>query len=230
MDEWSTTAQAIDWNRQVWDPLESLAAQIVGFIPTVVTAVGIVFIGWLVALVIRALMKRFLVSIRFDQIAEHTGMAEVLTENKIKMTPSAWVSTLFYWFGIFMAFMIALDRLCLRMPMAMFKEIGDFFSVLFMGLFMILTGLFFSAVISSFVEKTARQLKIAKPGLHAGIIRWAIILFTFSIVLTRFGYPFDFLLMILAVAGGTACLTFVIAFGFGSIPWVPKALDKLMDK
>jgi len=216
----------LDWGIQVVEPLKTMLAGMIGFIPLVIQAAGILVIGWGVAVLVRILVQKFLLSIHFDALAEHTGIAEILNEKKINMAPSLWVSRLFYWFGIFISWMIALDVLRLSLPSFIFDAIGQLLSRIFIGFFVFVIGLFLSIVISRFVEISAKKMNIARPGLQAGIIRWIMILFTFMAALSHFGFPSDFVLVVLAALGLTACLTFTIAVGFGGIQCVPKILDK----
>ena len=217
----------IDWEMQLVNPLKQIFSNIISFIPDAVAAAGIVLIGWLISILIMNLIRKFLKAIHFDRLAETTGVAEVLDEEKIGMSPAQWISKLFYWFGLFITWMIALDVLRLRIPSVMFDEIGRFLSMVFVGVIIFMLGLFLSMVASKFVESTSRKLNAGNPAVQAGIIRWAIILFTFAAAFAHFGFPRDFILMVLAAIGLTLCVTFTIAFGFGGIKWVPKLLDKL---
>ncbi|MFP4472451.1 MAG: mechanosensitive ion channel family protein [Candidatus Omnitrophota bacterium] len=227
---WDSAAhpvREIDLNVLVLQPLKNLLANIIGFVPVIIEAAGVVLIGWLISKLVRMLIKLFLTEIRFDQIAETTGIAGVLDEQKIKMTPSAWVAALCYWFGIFMTWIIALQVLRLRIPSMVMEEIGHLLTSIFVGFLVFIIGLFLSMVISRFIETTARSLKIAHPGVQAGIIRWVIIVMTFGVTLAYFGFPMDFLLAVFAAVGGSLCIAFVISFGVGGIQWAPKILEKL---
>lgn len=222
---YETSAQ-LDWGIQVVEPLKAMLAGIMGFIPLLLQAIGILVIGWAVASVVRILVKKFLQAIHFDQLAEHTGISEVINEKKVGMTPSLWISKLIYWFGIMISWIMALDVVRLQLPSVMFQEIGQLFSRIFIGFFIFLVGLFLSVIVSKFIETSAKNMGIAKPGFQAGIIRWAMIFLTFMITLSHFGFPIDFLIIVLSAVGGTLCLTFVIAVGFGGIQCVPKMFDK----
>ncbi|MBU1086806.1 MAG: hypothetical protein KKD05_04730 [Candidatus Omnitrophica bacterium] len=221
------TVKTIDFNLQVIEPLKYLFADILRFIPTLIKTAGIILIGWVIARIAMIVIKKFLIAMNFDKIAESTGITEVISEKKIGMTPSIWISKLFYYFGLFLTWIIALDALRLRLPSALLQDIGGFLSTLFMSLIILFIGLFLSTVISKFVEVTAKKLGIAQAGTQAGIIRWAIIIFTFIACLSRLGMPRDFLFIIMSALGITLCITFTIAFGIGSIPWIPKILDKM---
>lgn len=217
----------INWGTQVVEPLKALVVKVISFIPVLIEAVMVLVIGWLISKIVSVVIKKFLIAIQFDKIADNTGISEVIEQNKIGMPVSVWVSKLFYWFGIITSWIVAFNTLKLRLPAFVLGDIGDFLSMIFMGMFILLLGLFLSIVISSFVETTARRLKIANPGLHAGIVRWAMILFTFVAALSHFGFPAQFLVAALSVVGITLCVTFAIAFGIGGIAWTPKVLDKL---
>lgn len=222
------SAGEIDFEMQLLNPLKQIFSNIISFIPDLVAALGIILIGWVVSIVVMNLVKKFLKAIHFDRIAETTGIAEVLDEEKIGMSPAAWISKLFYWFGLFITWMIAFDMLRLRIPSVMFDEIGRFISMVFIGLIIFMLGLFLSMVASKFVESTSRKLNAGNPVIQAGIIRWAIILFTFAAAFAHFGFPHDLIFMALAVVGATLCITFTIAFGFGGIKCIPTILNRFM--
>ncbi len=226
----SYSTKTIDFNQQVIEPLKNLGADILSFIPVLIKAAGIILIGWIISKIAMIIIKKFLIAINFDEIAEATGITEVISKKKIGISPSLWISKLFYYFGLFLTWIIALDALRLRLPSALLQDIGGFLSTLFMSLVILFIGLFLSTVVSKFVEITAKKLNIAQAGLQANIIRWVIILFTFIAALSRLGMPRDFLFIILAVLGITACITFTIAFGVGGIQCVPKLFDKISKK
>ncbi|MEW5895868.1 MAG: hypothetical protein AB1650_08985 [Candidatus Omnitrophota bacterium] len=229
MDYYPET-QTIDVNAQVVEPLRNLMSGIIGFIPTLIIAIGILLIGWIVSKIVASIIKNFLISIRFDKIAQTTGLTEVINESKIGMTPSDWTAKVFYYFGLFLTWIIAFDSLKLKIPSLMFQEIGGFLSTLFMALVILLIGLFLSTIISKFVKATSTSLGIANAGVQAGIIQWAIILFTFIAGLSRLGLPEEFLLIILSAIGIALCVTLTIAFGVGSIPVVPRIIEKIIRK
>ena len=219
----------INWGAQLLDPLKMLFVNIVSFIPELIAAAGVVLIGWLIAILIMKLVRKFLEAIRFDRVAQTTGICEILDEEKIGMSPSCWISRLFYWFGIFIAWMTALGTLHLRVPVLILEGIGGFLSMIFTGLIIFLLGLFLSMIASKCVESTSRKLNAGNPVLQAGVVRWAVILMTFAAALAHFGFPRDLVFIALAAVGATLCVTFAIAFGFGGIQSVPKILDKMFD-
>ena len=73
----------IDWEMQLVNPLKQIFSNIISFIPDAVAAAGIVLIGWLISILIMNLIRKFLKAIHFDRLAETTGVAEVLDEEKI---------------------------------------------------------------------------------------------------------------------------------------------------
>jgi len=230
MYEPASQATKIDWSAQVLDPLKQIFIDIIKFIPLLVKAAGIILIGWAIAWVVMKLLWKFLETIHFDRIAETTGIDQVLDEQKLGMSPAQWISKLFYWFGIFISWIIALDVLRLQLPSVMLEEIGGFLSTIFIGVIIFLLGLFLSMVASKFVESTARKLGAGNPILQAAVIRWAVILLTFVTALSHFGFPSDFILIVLAAVGLTLCITFVIAVGIGGIPCVPMIYEKMHKK
>lgn len=67
-----------DIGTQILDAFGKAIAVLFSFIPSLIGALIILLIGWIVASVVRALVRRVLGLMRFDQMMERTGLPELL--------------------------------------------------------------------------------------------------------------------------------------------------------
>ncbi|MCC7145006.1 MAG: hypothetical protein IT443_01025 [Phycisphaeraceae bacterium] len=223
----SPSSNSIDWNVLVGQPLKELLIQIIGFIPSLVTALGILLIGWLVSKLVMFLVKSFLDAIRGDKIAESAGIAQMLKDAGVGLTPCEWVSRFFFWVGIFITWITAFQALSLHVIARSADQIVYYLGAVAMAFVTLVLGLLVSLLIGRLVETTARNLKAPNPGLQAGIMKWAVVVFTFILVLNLLAFPSEFILILFAIVFVALGITFVIAFGFGGREWAKKVLERV---
>lgn len=217
---------ALDLNNLVVRPLETMLAQVLGFIPDLVAAIYILVFGWVIAQILRLMIAGFLTAIRFDGIAEKTGLSEIIKEGDKSASASKWVSVLAFWIAIFVSIIIALDRLRLRIASESLDQFLRLFVSAVTAVVIITIGMFLSEVIARLVRTIAGKLNAPRAQLQANIVRWAVLIFTSILTLAQFGIPGQFVLIAVGAVFITLCITFIIAFGTGGSAWAAKVLNK----
>lgn len=223
----AATPEKLDFNTLVVQPIEGMLAQIVGFIPDVLAGIYILVFGWIIAKVLQFMFTKFLTAIRFNTIADKTGITALLEEGKSTVSASEWFGNLVYWITIFTSVVMALDRFELRMASDRLDQIMYLFVSALTAIVTLTLGMFLSMIVARIVETTAKNLSVPKPALHAGIIRWTILVFTLILTISQFQIPPQFLLIAIGVVFAALCLTFIVAFGIGGRVWAGKVLDRL---
>ncbi len=217
---------ALDFNSLVVRPLETMLAQLLGFIPDLVAAIYILVFGWVIAQVLRLIVAGFLKAIRFDGIAEKSGLSEIIKEGDKTASAAKWVSVLVFWVAIFVSIIIALDRLRLRIASDSLDQFLRLFVSAVTAVVIMTFGMFLSEIIARLVKTIAGKLNAPRAGLHANIVRWAVLIFTGILTLAQFGIPGQFVLIAVGAVFLTLCVTFIIAFGTGGSAWAAKILNK----
>jgi len=123
---------------------------------------------------------------------------------------------------------MALDQLRLNMASSQLDHFLFFFVTVFTALLTFVFGMFLSFIFSRLVKTFGDNLKMPQVELWANMTRWTIMGFTLIICLGQIGMPPQILLMAVAIAFVTLCITFVLAFGMGGVGWAGKVLDKTL--
>lgn len=218
----------LDWNTLVVEPVKGMLAEATSYIPDVLAAIYILVFGWILAKGLQFLVGKFLTAVKFDSIAEKTGISGVLNENDIGLKPSVWFSRLSFWFVMILSVIKALGALRLRFASSQLNHVIDFGVIVLTALVILVLGLFLSSLMEKIVTTTAKSLKLSSPEFHGRIVQWAVIILTSFMVLNQFLVPPQFILIAFGVAFVTLCITFVIAFGWGGQGFAAKVLDKLV--
>ena len=74
--------------------------QMVNFVPKLLAVIVILFVGWLVAKLVRSAVKRILVLTHFDQFAQKSGLEAFMNSGNYNLTMSGIISQVMYWLVI----------------------------------------------------------------------------------------------------------------------------------
>jgi len=218
----------VDWNTLVLDPLKKIATKLLNIIPNLIEALYVLLAGWIMAHIVQFFVRKVLHFIRFDMIAEKTGIGAILKDLQVTLSPSVWFSKLAYWVIMVGAILTALDELKFGAAVFQVDQIAAFVFAILEILIIFLIGLFMGNIVSRIVHTTAQNLKVDKAQGYSTIVKWVILAFTVFLILRRLMVPMDFILIVLAAVFVTLCLTFVIAFGTGGSQWAAKVLNKFI--
>ena len=223
-------SNTFSWNELVVEPLKMIGINIVAFLPNIVSALLILFAGWVVAHIVRVLLKKCLKSMDFDKIAEKIGVKSLLGGDEQKLLPHVWFSVLGYWMTLFVAFLMALDNLNLRIMSTRLEELFSYLMTVIVMLIIVVAGMFLSMVVSRVVKTTAESIKMNNPGRIANVARWLVLTMTLIICLVHIGLPRDIFVVVIGGTYLTLCITFILAFGIGGSRWASTLLEKFTKK
>jgi hypothetical protein len=218
-----------DWDLLVLDPLKKIGSNLADIIPNSITAAYVLLVGWITAHVVQFIVRKLLGFVRFDTIAEKTGIDSILKEMKVTMSPSIWLSKLTYWIIVLGAAITAVRELRLGIPVFPVHMITGFIFTVFGILIVFLVGIFMSILVARIVEATAQNLKVDKAQTYSRIIKWAVLVLTLLWILPQLAIPMEFIMIPVCAVFITLCLTFIIAFGIGGAAWAGKVLNKLVE-
>jgi len=186
----------------------------------------VLIIGWVVAHIMQFIVRKVLKLIRFDKIAEKTGIVVILKDADVSMRPSIWFSKFVYWVIMVSAILTALDELRLGVPAFQIDQIAVLVFTIFGVLIVFIIGLVMSIIVSRITQTTAENLKVEKPQAYSRTMKWSVLIFTILLILRQLAVPIEFVLIAVSAVFVTLCLTFIIAFGTGGSGWAGKVLDK----
>ncbi len=216
------------WNGLVVEPLRKALAEVIGFIPDIVVASWILLIGLFAARILQFIVSRFLRAIGFDQFAKKIGLTEIIAEGDKPVAPHVWAGGVSFWLTVVVSLIMALDQLRLNMASSQLDHFLFFFVTVFTTLITFVFGMFLSFIFSRLIQSFGGNLKMPRVDLWTNAARWTIMGFTVIICLGQIGMPPQVLLMAVAIAFVTLCITFILAFGMGGVGWAGKVLDKTL--
>jgi len=207
--------------------LETLWLSFVGFLPTLLAALIVFIIGWLIAIALGKLANRVIRAIKLDALLTKIGFKRVLARAKLKLDSGKFFDELVKWFFIIVFLMAAVDILGLYQVSEFLKGILYYIPNIVVAAVVLLAAV----IIANFLQKLVRA-SVEAAGLHgagfiSGITRWAVLVFGFIAALSHLGIAVTLintlvigLIAMLALAGG-------LAFGLGGKDQAARFLEKL---
>lgn len=217
----------------MWDNfLKELARtinEIVGslgrFLPRFLEMLVIVFVGWLIAHILKLLLRSLLQITRFDKLSEHTGATQFLRRAALP-SMSELVSRFFFWIAWLGFILLGINVLGL---VGIEQHVTGFFGFL-PRLFAALVILFFGLLAASFFSRAALlsavNADVPSPRLISWAIRTMIILFTVSMAFEELGIGARTVIVAFTLTFGALMFGLALAFGLGGKDLAKKYLER----
>jgi hypothetical protein len=221
---------ALEWENLVAEPVRQMLTRILAYLPVLIGALVILIVGWIVANAIKRIVDWLLKTIRFDTLADKTGISEILRKGDLKISAREVVSRLVYWLIVIMVLVMTVDALGLPKASDVLAGLFAYVPKVIAALLVLVVAMFLANFVSGIVRTAAGNANFPRPEIFAGISRWAIIIFAATIALAQLG------IAPLLVAGsfniilGGVCLALALAFGLGGKDTAAKYLEGLKKK
>jgi hypothetical protein len=220
----------MNWNELIADPVRQMLAKILAYLPILLGALIILIVGWIVARLIKRAVDMLLKAVRFDLMANKTGITEVLRKDDLKITASQVVSGLVYWLIIIMVLVMAVDALGLPKASDILASVFAYVPKVIVALLVLIVAMFLAGFVSGIVRTACGNANLPKPELIAGISRWAIIIFAATIAMEELGIAPLLVGTAFNIILGGIVLALALAFGLGGKDAAARYLEDLRKK
>ena len=220
----------VDLQSLIVEPVREMLTRMVGYLPTLLGALIILIVGWIIAKTIRGIVNRVLKIIRFEKLADKAGISEILRKGDLKATTCEVLSGLVYWLVIIMVLVMVVNALGMHQASSILESLFTYIPNVIAAIFVLVIGMFLASFVSGIVRTAASNANLPKPDILAGISRWAIIIFAATISLKELGIAPLLVTTTFNIIFGGVCLAVALAFGLGGKDAVAKYLEQLQQK
>lgn len=220
----------VDLQSLIVEPVREMLTRMVGYLPTLLGALIILIVGWIIAKTIRGIVNRVLKIIRFEKLADKAGISEILRKGDLKATTCEVLSGLVYWLVIIMVLVMVVNALGMPQASSILESLFTYIPNVIAAIFVLVIGMFLASFVSGIVRTAASNANLPKPDILAGISRWAIIIFAATISLKELGIAPLLVTTTFNIIFGGVCLAVALAFGLGGKDAVAKYLEQLQQK
>ena len=220
----------IEWENLIVDPIREMLTKIMAYLPTLLGALIILIVGWIVAKAIRRIVDWLLKAVRFDTLADKAGISGILRKGDLKISAREVVSGIVYWLVVIMVLVMAVDALGLPKASDVLASLFAYVPKVIAALLVLVVAMFLASFVSGIVHTAAGNANLPKPEIFAGISRWAIIIFAVTISLEQLGIAPLLVTATFNIILGGICLALALAFGLGGKDAAARYLEELKEK
>lgn len=224
----ATSSGVSQWGDAIVGSLTEMWVSFIGFIPSLIAALVIFFVGWAIAVAVGRLVEKALVILRVNQAFERIkGLKDAAGRAGLKINIPLVIGEIIKWFLIIVTLLATTDVLGLG-------EVSQFLRAVLVYIPNVVVAaliLVIAVVLSNFVYRTvAASVNAAgftSGGAIAAVSKWAILIFAFFAALLQLNVAVTLIQTILTAFFAMLALAGGLAFGLGGKELAAKWLKKV---
>lgn len=210
--------------------LTSFWTQLAGFVPQLLAALVLLFIGWLFANLVRTGVMKLLDVLHFDSLAEKTGIEAFLKQGNLDISLSRMLAKLTYWVVIFIVIVTVSNSLGLQMVAELFNEVVFYIPNIIVAILVLVFGVLVARFINRMVFAYLNNLGVQGALTISTLSEYATIIFVVFVALEQLQIGTNLLTAAFQIGFGAIGLAFALAFGLGGREWAAGVIKKMTEK
>jgi len=219
----------VDLETTVMEPVQAMWSRVLGFLPTLVSVIVILIVGWMLAALIQKVITRFLKLARLDTASEKTGIANILTKGDINYTLSEIIGVLVYWLIMLVVILIAVNALQLTVAAELLNTVIGYMPSVIASVFILVLGIFFASLIGNTVRTTAANAGVRQARSLGQATQVFISIFVFVEALKQLRIDTTLIDLLIKAVLAAIALGVGLAIGLGCKDMAAKHVQSLLD-
>lgn len=215
------------WTEVITASLQTLWSGFIGFLPSLLGAVIIFIIGWLIAVVLGRLVAQIIRVLRIDQILEKMGFKRSLERANLKLNSGKFIGELVKWFFIIVFLMAATDILGLPQVTDFLKRILFYIPHLIVAVLILLAAVLIANFLQKLVKASVEAAGLRGSNFLGAVTKWAVLVFGVLAALLQLGIVPALIQTIFTGFVAALAIGVGLAFGLGGKDLASQILSKL---
>ncbi|MCK4403727.1 MAG: hypothetical protein KAW02_01430 [candidate division Zixibacteria bacterium] len=200
--------------------------KIAGFAPDALQLIIIIILGFILAWLLKLIVREVLKVVKFDVFGYRVGMTSVLSKASITHSPSEVIGIIIYWCAVLLFFLIALGTLELYAVDHLVTSIFTYIPRFVIAIFVFLLGYFLSRFLSRAILIGLVNAHVKSAKLIATLFQILIIILFSAMAIEQLGIARGIVVATFAISFGGVVLASAIAFGLGGKDLAKDILER----
>ena len=219
----------MDLQTTVVDPARDMWARVIGFLPTLLSVLIILFVGWIVTSIVQRVVTRFLKLARLDTLSEKVGIANVLSKGDINYTLSEIIGVLVYWLLMLVVALAAVNALQLNVAAELLHQVVLYIPNVLAAVFILVIGIFLANVVANAVRTTVATAGVRQARSLGQFAQVIIMLFAIIEALNQLKIDTSVIQLVVKAILGALALGIGLAIGLGCKDIAGKYVSQLIE-
>jgi hypothetical protein len=199
--------------------------QLASFAPKLVAVIVILFLGWLIAKVVRSGTKRMLKLMNFDNFAQKSGLEAFMSHGNIHLSLSDIVSQVMYWLVIILFVITGANALGLNEVAVLLHQLASYLPHIIVAIVVVIFGTLLARFINRLVFAWLHSIKFSQALAVSTSAEYGIQILAIFVALEQLGIGTQILNSLFVIVFGAVFLALAIAFGLGGKDWAAKIIE-----
>lgn len=207
-------------------PLQSFGEKLIKFLPDLLSALLILVVGFVLGLLLKAVLVRFFRAIGLDRFSQRSGVMAALQKGGIREPASLLLSKLFAWLVIISFSILAMRALKLVVLDRVLERFLLYMPNVFIAGVIILFGYILGNFLGRAVLIAAVNAGVKVSGLVSRLVKVTVFLLATTMALEQLGIGSGTIVVAFAIILGGLVFAFSLAFGLGGKELAKTYLEK----
>ena len=208
------------------EPLRGFLRGVGDFLPRLALALLVLFIGWMVAKMVRFAISKGLRRVNFNVVTERAGLDGFLRDGGIQTDSTEILALVFYWLVILISLVIGFNLLGLTYVTDLLSRILLFFPKVLVALLVLAFGTYFARFVGNAITAYCRNIHLQDAELLGRVAQSAIVVFVVLIAIDQVGIGGEIVRQTFLIILGGVVFALALAFGLGGKDWAADLLER----
>ncbi len=206
-----------------------VSSRMAEFLPGLVAMAVIVLFTFIIAWIVRLMLRRSLASMKFDRRVEQWGFSGV-GEWSPASSPSLLMSRLAFWLLMLIGLLIGLSALNGHMIELLVMRLFAYLPNAIAALLIVIAGVLIGRFVARGVLISAVNMQIHSARLVSLGVKWLLIVLAGAMALEHLGIGGQIVSIAFAILFGGIVLTLALAVGLGSKDIISRSIERQVTK
>lgn len=210
--------------------LTSFWTQLAAFVPQLLAALVLLFLGWILANVVRSAVGKILDTLKFDELGKKTGIEAFMRQGNIDLTLSRLIANLIYWIILLVVIVTVANSLGLTTVAELFNKVVFYLPNIIVAVLVLVFGVLVARFINRLVFAYLNNMGVEGALTLSTLAEYAVIIFVVFVALEQLQIGTHLLTSAFQIGFGAIGLAFALAFGLGGKDWAAGVIRRLTEK
>ena len=198
------------------DSLRVFAEKFMGTIPSILGAVIVLLVAWLLARLVSGGFERLLRTVKFDILAERLQLTEFLQQMGVQMSPSALIGRLIYWIFVLLIIASAAETLNWVLVSELIQKFLSYLPKLVTGIVVFIAGSYLASLARDFIRSATGSLGISTGRILSSVLYYLLFIMVVLTAMEQASIDTRILSTNLLIIIAAIMLAAAISYGFAS--------------
>lgn len=218
------------WQWVLLDPGKAVLTQIGQFLVNILLVIVILIIGWILSKMVQAIITKVLRIAKLDELSDRIELDDVLAKGGIKYSLSELVGNIFYWLGLLVTLVIAVNAIGLTVAADLLNKVVLYVPNIIAAVFILILGMFIAKLLNNIVITAANNAGIAQANILGKVVEVITMVFVIAIALEQLNIGARIIELTVTIILASLGLGAALAFGLGCKDLAGKSVGEFIEK